>query len=926
MTKVGTDKRLSYYQLAADEVVAALHSHRYGLTAPEAKRRLLQNGANTINSASYTPARSRRLLQPWLLGMLIASVAGAWYQNDSQLATALTAITLLVMLADVWREHGRNNLQYHIHQLIPHTTTVRRNDQAKVIDSAELVVGDIIELEVGMLVPADLRVLQADKLLVDDALLFGSNGHSPKSAHSIAGELPLAQRHNLLFAGSRVLSGGGLGIVTATGMQTELGRILAQAEVVTPKQSLFQHSFRHLSRRFSWVAIALLAILGIIVTQSDIEYSTGGTYALALVVSLLPISVAFAAVRMFTSFGGDARRQRLLLGSNSVADRLGSLDTLLIDENNFIIESNSVVTEFLIGKKLQKPSATQLTPNGSLVDEKGKPLSQDTLDDQRLFFDALALSTHTTLLAPSGDTTQWHAAGSADEAALVALASQAGVDIMAARRDHPQLAYHIHDHARNMASTIHRYDHRQMAFVYGGALEVITKATKIWDAGHTRKLSAKDISAAHEYCANEAERGNHVLALAYRQFTQKIDSTSLTATETETDLTILGFVSIGQALKSSVKKAMKSMRTAGIAVSFISKRQIQVAVGTAKQLGITKPVTISDDELVQLDDTQLVEILASGSAIFWHITPESRLRLVDVAERSNRHIGLSGTGLSDVPALRRATISLCASAAPQALCEESDLMLTTDNLSDATHAYTRSRKLSAHLQRIMQSTLADHSIQLWLVVISFGLYLSDRIPLASTAMLLLFATVLHSLAFAAVGEDPSGQRETPQTLAPHSSVVNVWLGLIGGLLICINFVYFFVRAGLSPSYIDSTSNLYLQAATVSFVTLVLCMWVNLLFTRAQHTTSLLSHQLRNKTLLQIFGLVILSLLAMIYSQPIQEVIGTRSLTITDWVWAGIVGASYFAIRLIAHNERQRSRHAVIALHHDIHGKDAGPKI
>ncbi|CAN5382116.1 cation-translocating P-type ATPase [soil metagenome] len=910
MTKVGADKRLGYYQLASDEVITELRSHPYGLTTPEAKRRLEQNGINIIRAAEPRNKRLHPVVQPWLLGLLAVGIASAWYTDEQWLAATLTLMALLSILSDAWREHSRDTLEYNIHQLLPARATIRRSDMAQVIDTTELVVGDIIELEAGMQLPADVRILQTDKLLIDDSVIF-AHGSNYKFAHAIDGVLPLAQRHNLAFTGTSVLSGSGKAIVTATGTQTELGRILVQANATQPKSSLFHSNFYRITQRFAWIAIGLLVILGIVVAATALEIKDGATYGLAIAISLLPVGASLAMIRMFATFSRRARAQGLTTGSNSVADRLGSIDTLLLDEADIIVERTAVATEFVVGRSQYRSTGTQLAPNGELLTQAGKPITKKTLNELEFFFHALALSTQARLLPPDESHTKWHSAGPAAEGALVALAAQAGVNADELRQKHPQLGHHTYDYSRQLASTIHRYGSRQIVFVHGATHTVTARATHVWEAGHTRKITAADRAKFEKYHLTQTSIGNHVVAVAYQQLSKNIDVTSLDAASAEKDLIILGLVSVGQPIKHVAILALQAAQAAGIKTSFISGRSATATSGALLQLGIPNANPVSGQDLLQLDDDQILQLLAAGDTVFTHLAPEQRLRLIDIAERNGRHAAVSGSGLADIPALRHATIALCTADANPTLSGEVDIVLSSGNLHSFTNALGQSREISAHIRGVIRGTIADHSIQLWLVLISLGFYLSDRIPLATTATLLLMATLLHSVALTTFGQNAATRHESPSS-PPRSSIVDVGFGLLGGLLICMNFVYFFIRTDQASNYIDSSSNLYLQAATLGFVTLVLCMWANLFFAQADHTPHLFRQQLRNKTLLLVFGLTMATILAAVYSETIQKIVGTRALTIVDWLYALFAALIYFAIRMLSYTEHRRVRGTVAA--------------
>ena len=221
-TQVGQDKRLNYYQLPVDMVLAELQSHRYGLTNPEAARRLAEHGSNLLPSEPTSPLRQLfEPLQNWLVGLSLIGIGLAWWSGASGLAVTLAFVTGLVAVLTSWREHRPNALLYNADKLLPAKVTVRRNNSEHVIDREQLVVGDIVILRAGEHVPADLRLLETTDLLLDTQALLRSHNQAAYN-HATPSPLPLQRRHNIALAGCQVRGGSGSGIVTATGAQTEL--------------------------------------------------------------------------------------------------------------------------------------------------------------------------------------------------------------------------------------------------------------------------------------------------------------------------------------------------------------------------------------------------------------------------------------------------------------------------------------------------------------------------------------------------------------------------------------------------------------------------------------------------------------------------------------------------------------------------------
>jgi Ca2+-transporting ATPase len=469
--------------------------------------------------------------------------------------------------------------------------------------------------------------------------------------------------------------------------------------------------------------------------------------------------------------------------------------------------------------------------------------------------------------------------------------------------------------------------------VQGEAASVLNSSVKVWDAGHTRKLSAADQKRFDEFIAAQVSSGNVVVAIAYRSLTSKETPEKLTMESAERGLTLLGLVAVGHPLKHTSVIAIEAARAKGIVVSLLSSGDPAASAALGQVLGFgKKPVVLDDTGVGKLDNARLAEMVSGGNVIFMHLSPEQRLRLVDAAEQAGRRVLVSGLSLADLPAMRHASIGASSAHAPALIRAEADIVAIDNDVHALTRAHGRAVQTVEHLTESIWAALTNHSAEVWLVLIGFLQLAIWHVPLAITALqLLLCNIVLQLLPSVALGRDKSHRRfageDSVAQLAYHSHWSSVMLGLIAAVLIAANFLYFFVRMGLSPSYIDGNSQLYAQAATIGWAGLTICGWVNIVFTRAEKLPLFTSRQLwHNAVLTWSFILSLIVLVGLIYVPALQRFAGTGSLSITDWLTVLLAAAIYAGVRYVAHAERLHSRHAIVQLHREIHGKHSGAKI
>jgi Ca2+-transporting ATPase len=935
MAKVGSDKRINYYQQPVEQVLDEVRSHPYGLTNPEAARRIQHNGFNRLPALSdqnWHKLAVEQAQTPTVL-ILVGCLALSWYLGAGSTAwTALVAM-LLVIGAGVRRELRTTNVTYHLDKYLPEKATVRRNNIETKIDTLELALGDIVLLGPGDIVPADVRLTEADALHIDESLLFGSVGHTRKYTHSLHHSTPLRLRHNVAYQGSVVSTGSGVGVVIASGGQTELGRLLYLARTTASHRSLFSGSFTRLSRVFGLTAVALVVVLAITAKWIGFTQLDGLVSLQTLLAALAPAGIALTATSMFSQFKRLSRRRGVHVESLAAVDRLGQIDAMLLDETGLITGNYPIAQTFLIGKRQFRNQSETYDPKVSLRGPTGRKLGAKTIKELGLFFDAIALSSHATLLTPDNGTNEWRIAGDKTAGALVGLAAQAGWDANEIKSQHALLRDFPHDSDRDLGSAIRSYDHRNLVFVQGDAVSVLRSSVKVWDAGHTRKLSVADQKRFDEFITAQTDIGNAVVAVAYRPLSSKESPEKLTMERAEKGLTLLGLVAVGHPLRHTSVIAVEAARAKGIAVSLLSTANpsSSAAIGVALGFG-AKPSVLDDTAVSKLDNAQLAELVSAGDVIFMYLSPEQKLRLIDAAEQSGRRVLASGLSLADLPAMRHASVGASLGRAPALVRSEADIVTIDSDAHALTRAHGRALQAAEHLTESIWAALTNHTTEVWLVLIGFLQLAIWHVPLAITALqLLLCNVVLQLLPAVALGRDKSHRRfsseESAAQLAYHSHWSSVMLGLIAAVLIATNFLYFFARVGLSPSYIDNSSQLYAQAATIGFATLVLCGWINIVFTRAEKLPLFTSRQLwHNAVLTWSYILSLLVLVGLIYLPTLQRFAGTQSLSAADWLTVLTVAAIYAGVRYVTHAERLHSRHAIVQLHREIHGKHSGAKV
>ncbi|HVU59796.1 MAG TPA: HAD-IC family P-type ATPase, partial [Candidatus Saccharimonadales bacterium] len=427
--QVGSDKRLNYYRMAPQEVIAELRSHPMGLTNPEAARRLARHGINRLHRAPRTPLLLvflRQFKSLFVLILLISAVF-ALYLHDGKTATMLLIIAAVNAAVGFFQEYKAERLLASLEQLLLPTAKVIRNGQVQAVDSTAVVVGDIVALEAGDAVPADIRILDENELATNDFALTGESNPTRKFVHAIAADVPLAARQNLAFMGTTVATGSGRGIAISTGMQTELGRIASLSQATHTDESPLQREMNNLATRITQGTLLLAAVLLIVALRADLGLKAALLFAISISAAMIPNGLVAEVNLTLAQTADRMARARALVKKLSAVETLGATDTILTDKTGTLTKNQMTVTNMVIGRTIYRTSGTGYAPTGTILDTQGKALSKRARGELSFFFAAGALASNAIVSQPDAEHPSWYVLGDPTEGAIVTLARKAGV-------------------------------------------------------------------------------------------------------------------------------------------------------------------------------------------------------------------------------------------------------------------------------------------------------------------------------------------------------------------------------------------------------------------------------------------------------------------------------------------------------------------
>ncbi len=916
MPKPTPDK--PYYQLSPEQTVSRLTTNTDGLSADEAAKRLETNGANRLEDLHKESwlIKYLRQFKDLIIVLLIASAGISYLLGEHQTAIALGIVILLNTALGFRQEYKAEKIMESLERLVVPATRVMRDGKLQEGTSPDLVVGDVVYIEEGDSVPADLRLLSESQLSCNDFALTGESNPSRKTIEAIHGNVPLGDRHNMLYMGTTVATGHGYGVVVATGMQTELGRIAGLSASTKSDQSPLQKEMDNVAKRVTQATVGIFLLLLLIANSSDIGFEAAFLFAVAVAASLVPQGLPAAISTVLSQAAHKMVDAKALVKKLSAVETLGATSIICTDKTGTLTKNQMTVEQLWIAGKTYHVTGGGYQPSGH-VTYKGKSLSTEELRALDTFFATGSLASNARIHEPDNEHPEWYCLGDPTEGALVTLAEKAKLDTVELESLYPELKQFSFDSARKRMSSIRTYGDKKLPHVFakGAPENILERCTHIWDNGKVRKLTTTDKATILKHNETLATQAMRNLAFAFKPLEAKTNIDKMDEDDAESGLTLLGMVSMIDPLREEVPAAMQAAHEANIRIAVVTGDYASTAQAIAKKAGLGVShdiVVVSGEEVKAMDDAKVLELATRGSVIFSRVSPEDKLRIVGLVKDSGRVVAVTGDGINDAPALKRADIGVAMGVTGTDVAKQSsEIVLLDDSFNTLVHAVQQGRTIFQNIKKITLVAFVANFSELVVnlaALIAVSLYSA---PLALTVMLIIAIDLIAELfPMVALGWDKAeGEVMREQPRDPKDHILNkhtirtiMWAGGLIGILSFANFAFFFWRNNLGFSEVEQDSLLQMQASTLTYVTIMLCQLVNILFMRSRKGL-FTRYQLHNSKLLMAFGLSIASVLAIVYAPFLQPFFGSASLTATDWATAVAAALIFGFIRQLSYLKR-----------------------
>jgi Ca2+-transporting ATPase len=931
MSELSPPKQVDYYRMESEEVLQALGSRQDGLTAAEAAERLSANGTNSLNTKHRDPPWRKFLRQfrDLMILLLAVSSALALYLGDARTAVVLMAIVLFNTTIGFLQEFKAEKVMESLEKLIVASAHVQRGGKLIEISSSEIVTGDVVYVEEGDYVPADLRTLTEDELTTNDFALTGESSPTRKFIHALSADVILAARHNLLFMGTTVATGHGYGVVVGTGAHTELGRIASLSQDTVKEDSPLQKEMNNIATRVTQGTVILCLILLPIAIHGGLAVKDAFLFAIGIAASIIPQGLPAEINTALARAAGQLARARALVKKLSAVEGLGATSVICTDKTGTLTQNQMTVEQLLVSHTTYMVSGKGYDPQGMILDAKNEPLPGDTLKELQLFFETAAMACNARVNPPDAEHATWYCLGDPTEGAIVALSQKAGIDTIALDKKYTELHEFGFDSARKRMSSLRKYGpHKKLhLFVKGAPESILERCTHIWDHGKVRKLHPADrkfLLGRNESLANEAMRN---LAVAYRVMPAGTKAQKLKIDDAETDLVWLGMVSMIDPLRPEVPEAMDAARKAHIKVAIVTGDYAPTARAIAVRARLAENadniVVISGEELAHLSDTRVLELAIRGGVIFSRVAPEDKMRIVSLVQDSGRVVAVTGDGINDAPALKKADIGVAMGVTGTDVAKQSaEIVLLDDSFHTLVGTVQAGRVIFQNIRKGALSAFTSNAAELVVNLLSLAAATIFGAPLAISVMLILAIDLIAELfPIAALGGDKADHElmsEPPRDPKDHIlnlwSIIDLsWCGILIGGFAFTNYLWFYARNGIDIKNVTDAMPVHLQAMGLTYLTIVLCQLANILQRRSRQGL-FTRYQFHNRSLWLAMLLSLFCVMNILYNPWVAPYFKAGPLTAVDWLYAIAAMVIFIAIREFQRYTKKHSRKAVLELH------------
>ncbi|ENU3988055.1 cation-transporting P-type ATPase [Enterobacter kobei] len=872
-----------YYQQTVDETLSNIHSTLEGLSGTEASVRLQQHGENALPQKEGKPAWLRFLAHfndVLIYVLLVAALLKLFMGHWVDMLVILGVAIVNALIGHIQESNAEKSLQ-SIRNMLSSEAVVVRQGNHETIPTTALVPGDIVVIRAGDRIPADLRVIEAHNLRVEEAILTGESTVVEKNSDALSGELPLGDRYNLLYSGTTVSSGGGKGVVVATGGETELGHINQMMSDIEKHRTPLMVQMDKLGKTiFITILVLMVALFVFSLLFRDMPVSELVLSLISLAVAAVPEGLP-AIISIILSLGVQAMaRRKAIIRKLPTVETLGAMTVICSDKTGTLTMNEMTVKAVITADTIYRVEGESYEPVGNIhpVDDP-TPVSVTQGSVLERYLRTIDLCNDSQLI--KDEQGLWKITGGPTEGALKVLAAKIPLPAL----DTEMRSKIPFDSQYKYMSTLYRLGEEEVILLTG-APDVLFRLCQYQQTNDG--LQPFDQPYWEGKIEEYAREGLRMVAAAWkpaREGQRELDHPDL-----QDGIILLGIAGMMDPPRPEAITAIADCLQAGIRVKMITGDHPQTAMSIGQMLGIGNAASaITGRELEAMDDRQLSDA-AQQYDIFARTSPEDKFRLVQALQSKQEVVGMTGDGVNDAPALKRADVGIAMGIKGTEVTKEAaDMVLTDDNFATIASAVHEGRRVYDNLKKTILFVIPSNIAQALLIIIA--LLAGNLIPL--TPVLILWmnmatsATLSFGLAFEAGEKDIMNRPPRKANLHVMDGYA-IWRVVFVGLMIAISA--FVLEAWLQPRGYSAEF-----IRTVLLQTLVTAQWFYMLNCRVNDGFSLSKGLLENKGIWIVSGVLLALQLLIIYAPFMQMLFGTEALPFRYWVITFLIGFVMFLI-------------------------------
>ena len=891
------DDSLAHHQADRDAVMARLSTSDQGLDPSEVQQRLKLHGPNALEAEARVPGWKKFLAQFQdflILILLAAAVISIAVSRELKTPIVVFVVVLTNAIIGFIQENRAEASLDALRRMLSPSTRVRRNGQVQNISTVDLVPGDIVIVEAGDRIPADGRIITAINLEIDEAALTGESHPVEKNTNVVHDpNAGIGDRHCMAFMNTTVTRGRAEIVVTATGMSTEIGRIAGLLKGAAPELTPLQRQLNGLAHSLallSAVIVVLVFVIGLIRGSGFTELLN---LSVALAVATIPEGLpAVTAVTLAIGVSKMAKRNAIVKRLASV-ETLGCTNVICSDKTGTLTLNEMTAVRLIVQNRAHDVTGSGYSSAGSIEHVDGdSPLAMTTA------LLAMALCNDSVINIVDG---QPSLVGDPTEGALTVLASKGGIVVDDERRQYPRLAEVPFDSALKMMATVHQIpdgegDTHIRMFVKGAPDVILARSIAALDESGIAAPIDRMRSSIVAHNDEMASSGMRVLAVAVREFSVEAwDEFNSSGTNPESlidGLTILAMVGIVDPPRPEARAAIAEARAAGISVKMITGDHALTAAAIGEQLDLSDGpiVAVTGQELDQMSEEELSDRI-NKIVVFARVAPEHKMRLVAALQKQGKVVAMTGDGVNDAPALKKADMGIAMGITGTEVTKEAATMvLTDDNFATIVGAVKRGRTIYDNIVKFVRFQLSTTIGFALLFLLASLLDIAKGKPFAAIAILWVNIIMDGPPAMALGLDEPEADvmRRTPRPMREKILTGRRWFAvslssllMAGGTLAVLQWA-----PGAEPYAGVAT-----VAGTMAFNTFVLFQFFNILNSRSDTLSVFRRATLTNGKLWLALAAVITLQVGVTHFGPMQRLFDTTSISFVQWMIATAIASS-----------------------------------